>query len=126
MIQIQLEPEIEARLTAEAQARSLTPESYAEQLITERGSADLRFSGPRFVLDSRQRPRTATAAVRATCLVKRDHAQYPLVRGAVGTLRQTGVKLGYTLQNMAEFWNASTPAREEWLRADRRGDRKKR
>jgi hypothetical protein len=34
-------------------------------------------------------------------LVKRDHAEYPLVRGAVGTLRQTGVKLGYT--DSAEF-----------------------
>jgi predicted nucleic acid-binding protein len=41
-------------------------------------------------------------------LVKQDSLEYPLVRGAVHTLRQTGVKLGYTLQNMAEFWNAST------------------
>ena len=45
-------------------------------------------------------------------LVKRDHAEYPLVRGAVNALRAQGVKLGYTLQNMAEFWNASTRPRE--------------
>jgi len=41
-------------------------------------------------------------------LVKRDHPEYPLVRGAVSTLWEAGVRLGYTLQNMAEFWNAST------------------
>src|SRR5580658_3233655 len=41
-------------------------------------------------------------------LVKRDHPEYPLVRGAVEALRQEGVKLGYTMKNMAEFWNAST------------------
>jgi predicted nucleic acid-binding protein len=45
-------------------------------------------------------------------LVKRDHAEYPLVRGAVSTLRQRGIKLGYTMQNMAEFWNASTRPKE--------------
>jgi len=41
-------------------------------------------------------------------LVKWDHPEYPLVRGAVLTLREKGVKLGYTLQNMPEFWNVST------------------
>jgi hypothetical protein len=34
-MQIQLQPEIEAQLAAEAQALSLTPEGYAEQLIAE-------------------------------------------------------------------------------------------
>jgi len=41
-------------------------------------------------------------------LVKRDHSEYLLVRGAVSALRQKGIRLGYTMQNMAEFWNAST------------------
>ena len=45
-------------------------------------------------------------------LVKRDHPEYPMVRGAVTALRAKGVKLAYTLQNMAEFWNASTRPRE--------------
>jgi predicted nucleic acid-binding protein len=45
-------------------------------------------------------------------LVKGDHPEYPLVRGAVTALREKGVKLGYTLQNMAEFWNASTRPKE--------------
>ena len=34
------------------------------------------------------------------------------MRGAVNALREKGVKLGYTLQNMAEFWNASTRPKE--------------
>ena len=41
-------------------------------------------------------------------LVKREHPEYPLVRGAVSALRAKGIRLGYTMQNMAEFWNAST------------------
>ena len=41
-------------------------------------------------------------------LVKRDHPEYLLTRGAVNALREKGIQLGYTLQNMAEFWNAST------------------
>jgi predicted nucleic acid-binding protein len=41
-------------------------------------------------------------------LVKRDHLQYPLVRGAVETLVRKGAVLYYTLQNMAKFWNACT------------------
>jgi predicted nucleic acid-binding protein len=41
-------------------------------------------------------------------LVKRDHPEYSLVRGAVVALREKDVKLGYTMQNTAEFWNAST------------------
>ncbi len=45
-------------------------------------------------------------------LVKRDHPEYPLVRGAINTLKQNGIDLGYTLQNMAEFWNASTRPKE--------------
>jgi predicted nucleic acid-binding protein len=45
-------------------------------------------------------------------LVKRDHPEYPLVRGAVLALREKGVKLGFTLQNMAEFWNASIRPKE--------------
>ena len=45
-------------------------------------------------------------------LVNGDHPEYPLVRGAVSALREKGVKLGYTLQNMAEFWNASTRPKE--------------
>lgn len=36
MIQIHLEPEIEAQLVAEARARGLSPESYVEQIIAER------------------------------------------------------------------------------------------
>ena len=41
-------------------------------------------------------------------LTKRDHPQYPLMRGAVHALRQRGLIPAYTLQNMTEFWNAST------------------
>src|SRR6202030_2432927 len=41
-------------------------------------------------------------------LTKRDHPQYPLMRGAVHALRQKGQTPAYTLQNMTEFWNAST------------------
>lgn len=39
MIQIQLQPDVEARLAAEAHARSMSPESYAERLIAERITA---------------------------------------------------------------------------------------
>ncbi len=45
-------------------------------------------------------------------LVKRDHPEYPMVRGAVSGLREKGFKLGYTMQNMAEFWNVSTRPKE--------------
>ncbi|MGH9397920.1 MAG: hypothetical protein ACRD18_13850 [Terriglobia bacterium] len=38
MIQIHLQPEVETKLVAEAQARGLSPESYVEQLITEQTS----------------------------------------------------------------------------------------
>ena len=41
-------------------------------------------------------------------LTKRDHPQYSLMRGAVHALRQKGLNPAYTLQNMTEFWNAST------------------
>ncbi len=41
-------------------------------------------------------------------LTKRDHPQYSLMRGAVHALRQQGMYPAYTLQNMTEFWNAST------------------
>jgi len=41
-------------------------------------------------------------------LVKRDHPAYATVRRAVVDLKRQGVVLCYTLQNMAEFWNAST------------------
>lgn len=46
MIQIHLEPEIEAQLAAEAEARGLTPERYAEQLIAERTSKPPAQAGP--------------------------------------------------------------------------------
>lgn len=36
MIKIQLEPKVEAQLIAEARSRGLSPETYVEQLITER------------------------------------------------------------------------------------------
>ena len=36
MIKIQLEPDIEAQIVAEAQARGLSPERYVEQLIADR------------------------------------------------------------------------------------------
>jgi predicted nucleic acid-binding protein len=45
-------------------------------------------------------------------LVRRNHAEYPLVRDAVTILRRRGAGLYYTLQNMAEFWNACTRPRE--------------
>ncbi len=45
-------------------------------------------------------------------LVKLDHPEYPLVRSAVDALRGNGVRLGYTLQNMTEFWNVSTRPKE--------------
>ncbi len=45
-------------------------------------------------------------------LVKRDHSEYLLVRKAVNALRGKGIELAYTLQNMAEFWNASTRPRD--------------
>lgn len=41
-------------------------------------------------------------------LTKRDHPQYGLMRKAVEALRQRGMLPAYTLQNMTEFWNAST------------------
>ncbi|SNS24363.1 Predicted nucleic acid-binding protein, contains PIN domain [Granulicella rosea] len=41
-------------------------------------------------------------------LVQQRHPEYAVVRDAVGRLRNRGIDLGYTLQNMAEFWNAST------------------
>ncbi len=41
-------------------------------------------------------------------LVNRDHPQYALVRGALRALRRKDMTPGYTLQNMTEFWNAST------------------
>ena len=41
-------------------------------------------------------------------LVRRDHTEYALVRDAVTILRRRGAGLYYTLQNMAEFWNACT------------------
>lgn len=45
-------------------------------------------------------------------LVKHDHPEYALVRGALRALRQKGMTPAYTLQNMAEFWNASTRPQE--------------
>src|ERR1035441_1556359 len=45
-------------------------------------------------------------------LVRRDHTEYALVRGAVTILRRRGAGLYFTLQNMAEFWNACTRPRE--------------
>lgn len=41
-------------------------------------------------------------------LVKRDHSDFPIVFQAIARLRHDGATLYYTLQNMAEFWNAST------------------
>jgi len=46
MIQLHLSPEIEARLAAEAQARGLTTESYAAQLIAERTPGPEAQAGP--------------------------------------------------------------------------------
>ena len=45
-------------------------------------------------------------------LVGRNHTEYALVRDAVTILRRRGAGLYYTLQNMAEFWNACTRPRE--------------
>ena len=45
-------------------------------------------------------------------LVKRDHLEYPVVRQAVDALHGAGAELGYTLQNLTEFWNASTRSKE--------------
>ena len=45
-------------------------------------------------------------------LVRRNYTEYPLVRDAVTTLCRRGAGLYYTLQNMAEFWNACTRPRE--------------
>ena len=45
-------------------------------------------------------------------LVRRDHTEYALVRGAVTILRRRGAGLYFTLQNMAEFWDACTRPRE--------------
>lgn len=45
-------------------------------------------------------------------LVKGDHPEYQLVRGAIRALGQKGMRPGYTLQNMTEFWNASTRPKE--------------
>ena len=45
-------------------------------------------------------------------LVRRNHTEYPLLRDAVTILRRRGAGLYYTLQNMAEFWNACTRPRE--------------
>jgi len=46
-------------------------------------------------------------------LVRRNHTEYPLVRVTRLTiLRRRGAGLYYTLQNMAEFWNACTRPRE--------------
>lgn len=41
-------------------------------------------------------------------LAKRDHPEYRVVRSAVKTLHENDIQLAYTLQNLAEFWNAST------------------
>jgi predicted nucleic acid-binding protein len=41
-------------------------------------------------------------------LVKSNHPEFPLVRGAIRALTQKGMTPAYTLQNMTEFWNAST------------------
>ena len=46
MIQLHLPPEIEARLAAGAQARGLTTESYAAQLIAERTPEPELQAGP--------------------------------------------------------------------------------
>jgi predicted nucleic acid-binding protein len=41
-------------------------------------------------------------------LLKQDHPSYWPIRRAVTRLKDQGSTLCYTLQNMAEFWNAST------------------
>jgi predicted nucleic acid-binding protein len=45
-------------------------------------------------------------------LVKGNHPEFPLVRGAIRALTQKGMAPAYTLQNMTEFWNASTRPKE--------------
>lgn len=45
-------------------------------------------------------------------LVKGNHPEFPLVRGAIRGLTQKGMTPAYTLQNMTEFWNASTRPKE--------------
>jgi predicted nucleic acid-binding protein len=44
-------------------------------------------------------------------LVKRDHSDYALVRGALAVLRNRHVSFYYTMQNMSEFWNVATRPR---------------
>jgi predicted nucleic acid-binding protein len=41
-------------------------------------------------------------------LVRRDNPEYETVRRTVENLDSRGIRLGYTLQNISEFWNAST------------------
>jgi hypothetical protein len=48
-------------------------------------------------------------------LSKGDHPEFPLVRGAIRALTQKGMTPAYTLQNMTEFWNASTRPKERRL-----------
>lgn len=45
-------------------------------------------------------------------LVKGDHPEFSLVRSAIRALTQKGMTPAYTLQNMTEFWNASTRPKE--------------
>jgi predicted nucleic acid-binding protein len=41
-------------------------------------------------------------------LSKREDPKYDLVRGAAQVLKQQGIGLAYTFQNMTELWNTST------------------
>ena len=45
-------------------------------------------------------------------LVNDNHPEFPLVRGAIRALTLKGMTPAYTLQNMTEFWNASTRPNE--------------
>lgn len=45
-------------------------------------------------------------------LVNDNHPDFPLVRGAIRALALKGMTPAYTLQNMTEFWNASTRPKE--------------
>ena len=45
-------------------------------------------------------------------LVNDNHPEFPLVRGAIRALTLKGMTPAYTLQNMTEFWNASTRPKE--------------
>src|ERR1700723_2454288 len=45
-------------------------------------------------------------------LVNDNHPEFPLVRGAIRALTLKGMPPAYTLQNMTEFWNASTRPNE--------------